>query len=318
LREQDFAVIARSPLVPAELVDRFLPRAKDMSDQLTTTISRRWLIKLIAVCLAGFGFMGWGLYDALSLYPKRGLEYAETRERIYLERLAASPGRMGEATVAEPKSTLTELEARETDLLENERTFATKLASSDRGEQTDAQVRLLPKAVEYARFDWLRALNYAWELKPERTMIAEPAARLKALKALHETRDAAVPISKYDMLLQWGYVFAGAILGVATLVHLIRGCSKSYRYVAATHTLTLPGGRTIAAADLVELDRRRWHKFYVTLLVRDGKPVEIDLYKYEPLEEWVLDMERAAGLTPPAPTPEAVPVPEPTAGAAPN
>lgn len=297
-----------------------------MSDQLTTTISRRWLIKLIAVCVAGFGFMGWGLYDALSLYPKRGLEYAETRERIYLERLADSPGRMGDATIAQPKQTFTELEARETDLLENERTFATKRASADRGEQTDAQVRLLPKAIEYARFDWLRALSYAWELKPERTVIAEPAARLKALKALHETRDAAVPISKYDMLLQWGYVFAGGILGVATLVHLIRGSTKSYGYVAATHTLTLPGGRTIAAADLVELDRRRWHKFYVTLVVRNGKPVEIDLYKYEPLEEWVLEMERAAGLTPPEPpteaaplpTPVPVPDPEPTADATPR
>ncbi|MEZ6210689.1 MAG: hypothetical protein R3B46_05480 [Phycisphaerales bacterium] len=41
------------------------------------------------------------------------------------------------------------------------------------------------------------------------------------------------------------------------------------------------------------LDKRKWDKYYAFLKV-DGRPDELklDLYRYVPLEEWVLDMWR--------------------------
>jgi hypothetical protein len=74
----------------------------------------------------------------------------------------------------------------------------------------------------------------------------------------------------------------------------IRVAAKSYQFEPETHTLVLPGGERLAAADLKEVDKRKWHKFYVTLNMNDGRSHTLDLYRHDPLEEWVLEMEKAA------------------------
>lgn len=273
-----------------------------------TTLNRRWLTKMIVLIIAFTAFGCWGLYDSFYLYPKRGREYVQDREKIYLERLSAPPGKLAEATVADPKAVFDSLEQREKELLEAESEFAKKLASSDKADRADAEVRLMPKAIEFARFDWLRAHRNAWTLSPEHTAIAQPAERLKELTTLLNSRDKAVPLDRYDLFIQWGYMIVGFGLSVAFVGHVIRTKLTRFAFDQRANTLTLPGGGTIAAADLVELDRRKWHKFYVTLITRDGKSQELDLYRFDPLEDWVLVMEKAAGLAKPA-TDEDAPAP---------
>ncbi len=65
-------------------------------------------------------------------------------------------------------------------------------------------------------------------------------------------------------------------------------------------TLGLPGGHSLTPADLTDVDKRKWDKFFVSLVVKPGhatlggKEVALDLLRYEPLEDWVLEMEKAA------------------------
>ncbi len=264
-----------------------------------TTLNRRWLTKMIVLIIAFTAFGCWGLYDAFYLYPKRGREYAQDREKVYLERLSAPPGKLAEASVADPKAVFESLEQREKELLEAEAEFGKKLSSTDKADKADAEVRLMPKAIEYARFDWLRAHRNAWTLTPEHTTVPQPAERLKELTTVLNSQDKAVPLDRYDMYIQWGYMIVGFALTVAFIGHVARTKLTRFAFDSATNTLTLPGGATIAAADLVELDRRKWHKFYVTLITRDGKSHELDLYRFDPLEDWVLVMEKAAGLSKP-------------------
>jgi len=261
-----------------------------------TTLNRRWLTKMIVLIIAFTAFGCWGLYDSFYLYPKRGREYAQDREKVYLERLSAPPGKLAEASVADPKAVFESLEQREKELVEAEAEYGKKLSSTDKADKADAEVRLMPKAIEYARFDWLRAHRNAWTLSPEHTAIPQPAERLKELTALLNSRDKAVPLDRYDLYIQWGYMIVGFGLTVAFIGHVVRTKLTRFAFDQATNTLTLPGGATVAAADLIELDRRKWHKFYVTLITRGGKSHELDLYRFDPLEEWVLVMERAAGL----------------------
>lgn len=102
------------------------------------------------------------------------------------------------------------------------------------------------------------------------------------------------PLAGYDLPVQWLFVVIGFGGGFYLLVLLARAASTKYRWDAAAHRLTLPGGRAIVPADLKDVDKRRWHKYYVTLLLNDGSAQTLDLYRYEPLESWVLEMERVA------------------------
>jgi len=265
---------------------------------LSTKPNRRWFMKMLVMLIVCFGFGIYGIVDAFYVYPKRGREYSEDRERVYLERLSVPPGRFTEASVPDPKATYAALAARETELQEAESEFLKKLASND-GDKMDAQVRLLPKAIEYARFDWLRAHSYAFTLAGDKTTIANPAERFKELTAALNSRDKAVPMSAYDMPLQYGYTVLGFALALFVLINIARTKATKYHYEPEIKTLILPGGARIAAADLTELDKRKWHKYYVTLITRDGKATELDLYRFDPLEAWVLEMEKAAGLAKP-------------------
>ena len=71
--------------------------------------------------------------------------------------------------------------------------------------------------------------------------------------------------------------------------------SKSYKWEQGTNTLTMPGGVVISPADLDPadpIDLAKWHKFVVFLRPREGHekldaPIKLDLFRYEPLEDWV-------------------------------
>jgi hypothetical protein len=102
------------------------------------------------------------------------------------------------------------------------------------------------------------------------------------------------PLSGFDLAVQWLFVVIGFGAGLYLLVVILRAAATRYRWDAEAKRLTLPGGRAIVAADLKDVDKRRWHKFYVTLLLNDGTSHALDLYRFDPLEQWVLELERAA------------------------
>lgn len=64
--------------------------------------------------------------------------------------------------------------------------------------------------------------------------------------------------------------------------------------------LGVPGGASVVPADVEVFDRRKWDKFLVFLKIKPehpqlgGKEVKLDLYQYEPLEAWYLEMHRSA------------------------
>ena len=73
---------------------------------------------------------------------------------------------------------------------------------------------------------------------------------------------------------------------------VMRVLKTKYRYDASTHTLTLPSGESFTAQQINELDKRKWDKFFVTIHLEGGKTHKLDLLRYQPLEDWILEMEK--------------------------
>jgi len=151
-------------------------------------------------------------------------------------------------------------------------------------------------------------------LRAEQTTFDNPTERREALDDAWRTRTPPKPLSAFDIPSQWLFVIAG-FGGAAWLTFLfVRVASKKYRWDPATHTLTVPGGKTIAPADIAEVDKRKWDKYFVTLRLNDGAPPprehKFDLLRYAPLEAWILEMERRSpNYVPPAEEPADEPEP---------
>ncbi|RMD63397.1 MAG: hypothetical protein D6824_05370 [Planctomycetota bacterium] len=248
-----------------------------------TTLSRRWLLKLgvFAVGLAALGV--WALYDGLVAFPARGREAAAFAELQYLQAVRDA-GAISQASVDDPKRALAELRTRRSALLQ-------QLQEAQGASRTAAAART---AMELKRLDWLEALSRVGWLEPARTRFDDPLQRLSELEQQWRNKPAPKRLSAYDIPLQWAIV-AGCALALAWIAFLLlRARAKTYRFDAERLALTLPDGRTVAPEDVEEFDKRKWHKFFVTLRLRDGVAVELDLLRYEPLEAWVLAMEQAA------------------------
>jgi len=285
----------------------------------TTSLSGNWLMKqgLFLLVLLVFGV--WGLADALYFYPRRGLEDASYKLRNYLT-AASEAGKLvpSEIAIADPQAAYADLAPRMEQLA--------KAATGPGNEAKNAKIEL-----ERAR--WLEALSRTWRLTTEPQIVVSPgqlpkdfvdaATRtvrydpvrgiglvvsqpgseplevppqrlLGELVQKWNTRDQVKPLSGYDMPLQWVFVTVGFVGGGALLFTMLRASAKKYRWDPATQTLTLPGGKSFTPADVKEFDKRRWHKFFVTIHLKDGTSHTLDLLRYVPLEEWVLTMERTA------------------------
>lgn len=315
-------------------------------DQTVTRLSRNWVLKqgIFLVVLLVFGV--WGLADALHFYPRRGLEDASARLRAYLE-AAALAGKLtpGDIKVEDPAAALAELRPR-----------AESLHTAALGPAQDRAA--MDARMLNARREWLEALARAWRLAPAaqpviwpgdspkemadaatRTvrfdpvrgiglMVARPGAAaeeitpqrlLGELVQVWNTRNAVKPLSGYDMFFQWFFVVVGFGGGAWLGLVLVRAASRKFRWDPPTQRLTLPGGASFVPSDVKEFDKRRWHKFYVTIHLNSGVAHTLDLLRYVPLEEWVLAMERTAfpdSVERPAPEPAAADSAEQNAGAA--
>ncbi len=271
-----------------------------------TRINNKWSVKIIIffVALAGLGL--WGLYDALLKYPAMGQAAAEWAEREYLD-AAQDSGELMLASVDDPKAELSELRA-QSDAIR----MAASGATSGR-EGREAITRL-------KRLEWLEQLAIINSLQAEQTTFDDPHDRLDELTTLHANMNQPKPLAAYDIPMQWVFVVVG-FGGALYLAYLfISVKSRKFKYEPETLTLTLPDGTKITPAQIEEVDKRKWDKFIVTLRLKDGSAHRLDLLRYTPLEEWVLEMEKQTdGYEPPAETEsesasakEAVPVESPT------
>ncbi len=242
----------------------------DQTATARTKLSRRWLIKMSLTTLAMLAFGGWAMFDLVHAYPKRGRDYAAAKQLEYL-RAADVARSLFEASVAEPREALDTLRSRPS-LTESER----------------------------AKLEWLEALAVPGlgMLKAEHTVMESPRETLASLEERLASAEQPRQLSAFDLPSQWLILFVCWGVGLYLIVLWVRVATKKYTWVAAEQKLGLPGGATLVPTDLADVDKRKWHKFYVTLEINDthpslaGKAVALDLYRYVPLEEWVLKMEQ--------------------------
>lgn len=249
-----------------------------------TTIRRQWVLKLGLIIVMFIGLGTWGLVDAISVYPARGRTAASAAEYRYLEaarRDAFAP------SIADPAAT--------------KRTLDEKI--SNKATMTE---------IEKLQQEWLERLSRIGHVKPQFTTIprensyervTDSETRFEELRSVWgeaKTTKKENPLAVWDIPSQWLIMAVGLGIGAYILVNFLRGVTRKYSWDPAAKRLTLHAGQTITPADLAEVDKRKWHKFYVTLGIKPshaelgGKRVEIDLYRYNHLEEWILEMEKIA------------------------
>lgn len=245
-----------------------------MSELQTTSTGRSWLLKQLIIGLMFLGFGVWGLVDAAIVYPSRGERSAEYLKFQYLQQAKRDMG----ASTAWPTMSVSDPSAE-----------LAKLAPSDRAS-------LSP--LELARRDWLEALAIIGKLNTERTTIGNPQADLDKLGTeFTGLAGAPKPLASYDIPVQWLIFAIGMSIGVVMLGVAVVVTRVKYRWNPATLTLHLPDGSQLAVTDCEDFDRRKWDKFLMFIKVKPGhtphggKELKLDLYRYEPLEEWVVQME---------------------------
>ncbi|MCC6228731.1 MAG: hypothetical protein IT432_05840 [Phycisphaerales bacterium] len=246
----------------------------DTSGVQNTKVSKKWLVRTLGFAIFVCIFGCWGLFDAVIAYPQRGANVAEKFELEYL-RAAEQSRVLDSASVADPAGEIARL----------------------REKNTQQQ---LTSAVEGARLQWLNALDTIGRAKPEHTTIADPRGRKSQLEEVWAKKTPSEPLAAWDLPLQWGITVAGfgATAWLLLLIVMVKG--KTYTWNAATQTLRLPGGASLTPADVEDFDKRRWDKFLIFLKIKSshaqlgGQELKLDLLRYEPLESWVLEMEKTA------------------------
>lgn len=285
----------------------------------STRLSKRWLLKFLvfAVVLLVFGF--WGLADAVWIYPSRQHKYIsyrtygllQTAERI---RMLTPSG----LRIEDPAAELAEL----SDDQELEQALERVLKEEMRLQDLDRDT-----AIKKAKLELLQAVAPLYNMSAERYPIltvpqdrenpgtvywlikqgqaqrvapdgSEQSVALTETAGLLSDRwkesTPPTPLSGFDIPVQWLFVGLGFPGALYIFVMILRAKSRTYRWEPESHTLTLHNDTRVSPENLADIDKSRWHKFYATLELKDGSSHELDLYRYEPLEDWVLALEARA------------------------
>ncbi|MFG0275841.1 MAG: hypothetical protein ACF8QF_12385 [Phycisphaerales bacterium] len=255
-----------------------------------TSLNKGWLIKLTVIGVALLGLGVWGLYDALAAFPARGANHAEFTEWRYLQ-AANEAGRLLTASEDAPGDELTRLRNERNQLRER------------LGDTPEGTIGYREISMDLAKYDWLTSLSRIGRVNAEYTTFDNPRERLDTLTQEWDTRTQPKPLAAYDIPSQWVFVVCG--FGGFAWISLIilRAKGIRYSYKPASLELTLPSGRSFTPDQIAEVDKRKWHKFYVTLRFKQGagEAVTLDLLRHKPLEDWILEMEKQTdGYEPPA------------------
>jgi len=303
------------------------------NDLQSTRISRNWLVKMGIFFVALVGFGTWGLLDATVIYPRRGLEHASYKLRAYLKTMQ-NVNRLDSTSLKldNPEEQLSKLAARESIQVRAKDLKSVKEPLSEIESARLEWLRSLSRAwkldeTEVPVCNALRTKKSATGGEVYQGLGGTIDAQKETHKLFYKIRDgvgvSVAPDGKredqspalvltdlntywdvkkdppseltfYALHSQWVFVAVGYLGGIYIIVLLARAASKRYRFSPSENMLVLPGGATITPAELKEVDKRRWHKFFVTLVTNGGKSHTLDLLRYVPLEEWVLLMEKKA------------------------
>lgn len=272
-----------------------------MSDQaatIRTKVSPKWLGKQVVFILIVAGFALWALADAVWIYPKRGMEAADYKKLQYLK-IVLAPGVLEKVTVEDPEEEFSSL-------------------------RTRGMASLSP--VQKARFEWLEALRNVGMMTADRTKLPADVARtqMDELEKKFGKTAQPKPLSQFDIPLQWVILAVCAAIAAAMVLVLLKTMGTVYQWSSETRTLTLPNGTSISPSDVELFDKRKWDKFLIFLKIKPGanalagSEVKLDLLRYVPLEDWVLEMEKTAfppaEVPPGAPSPSAMLMTQPGSG----
>ncbi len=297
-----------------------------MATMQTTKVNRGWLIKRFVLPTIALLILGvWGFVDATMVYPKSGRLDASLKLKNYLQ--AADESRrltQSFVKVEDPAAELKKLTAREDataakDVLtpmeraRMEWLRALKMAwalddqeiwvadvkrplVSKTGDQVYAGVGGVSEAKhEIVAMYYQPRTGEGFMPGPDKARQVVPVDVVgKHLKEFWTTAKTPSPLAFYDLPLQWLFTVVGFGGALYLIVLYLRVASKKYQYDEESHTLVIPGGATITPGDLKEVDKRKWHKFYVTLQLKDGTSRTFDLMRHDPLEDWILAMEKVA------------------------
>lgn len=249
-----------------------------------TTLGRAWKIKTLIFTVALLALGIWGAYDALSVYPNRGRIHSEFMLEDYLE-LADAQLQIGAASVLEPRTELDRL-AEAPQLNDLERSRLAWLESLSKVTNLSAIERENAQALE-------NRASPSDPLPESPTVFPDPRTTLLELNALNKNRGQPSPLTAYDLPLQYLFMIGGFAGFVWMLLFFIRVNAKSFRYDPDERRLTLPDGRAFTPDEIEVVDKRKWDKFIVYVTLK-GSPDEIrlDLYRYDPLESWIIEMEK--------------------------
>ena len=274
--------------------------------QLRSRLSRKWTIKIGIIALALIGLGVAGLYDALVGYPRRGQNAAEYLEYQYLQQLSSDQSR---ASVADPSARLLELNKKEKEGAPLSLTDQTLVRWLE-------QLKMVGKLEPASASTIIPRTDFRTDDQGKPIQVKDAGQRLADLKKSWTTSAGtpkqASPLSWMDIPSQWVIVALGLGFGGWLIFVLLSARAKVYRWDPAREVLTLPDGASIAPQDIAEFDKRKWHRLFITLKIKPshpqlgGKDVTLDLLRFDPVEDWVLAMEKTAGLQPtdaPAATP---------------
>lgn len=256
-----------------------------------STLNRPWALKMLIFVVVLLAFGTWGLYDAAVKYPANGARYAEWAEWQYLQKARDADAEefgyfIREASVPDPRQELTHLSEAETERRNRE------------AAESPQSTRRLRAIAEITRRQWLSSLRMIGELRPERTTIADPRARLDELASSWSTRPQPSALHGYDIPMQWGIMIGCYALGLYLIVLFVRVVGRKYRWDPDAQRLTFPGGASIVPDNLAEIDKRKWDKFIVFLRIvpghekLGGREMRVDTYRHAHVEGWILEMEK--------------------------
>ena len=261
------------------------------NETLETNLARRWVIKMVVFLIVSVGFGLYGLYDATIAYPSRGEKSASWHLYTYLDR--ADKARILENDLTVPDGMTA---AEQYDEIESRLGDLTTTAEG-------TSLRAMADAAEIARYHWLGSLGVLGDLTNERVaadLSGRPRDTLATLKQRWESSDRPKPLASYDIPVQWLFTFIGLGGGAFMLIHMIRVASKKYTWNPEELRLGLPGGASLVPSDVEVFDRRKWDKFIIFLKVNadhkelGGREIKLDLYQYQPLEDWYVEMHKHA------------------------
>lgn len=302
------------------------------SGTIRSTIARPWLLRIVIITTVLLGYGLWSLHDAYVSYPERGADYASWAEQAYLhsardvDESREHVGTFRRAAIEDPAGRLEELSDPQT----HERNLQ-DLNSSGRPKRAQ---------MELALEEWLTALDRIGRLHPAYTGFYEnpdtesfdrlaelesipatqrtagqndeirglnqllgpmsPRERLESLEARWISESKPSKLQSFDIPVNKIAAFGCFVFSLYLIGLFVGVAMRTYTWNPAEMRLTLPSGDSIVPADLEDIDKRKWDKFIVFLIVRNthksigGREIKVDTYRHGLVETWILEMEKAA------------------------